>query len=130
MEKLKNFDVGTVRHNFEEGYENETIEFLADQIHKIIDHLEPVELPKEEMIGVLDNIKEYNPKTTEKFANCRGAKLIEVIAVEVNEGKGNSEDPIRRVLYLYSKEGKLLAHSKDDFERKFTEKDFMILDEN
>lgn len=61
----------------------------------------------------------------EKFANCRGAKLIEVIAVEVNEGDGK-DDPIRRVLYLYSKDGKLLAQTKDE-ERLYKENDFMIL---
>jgi hypothetical protein len=63
----------------------------------------------------------------EEYANCRGAKLIEVLAVEVNEGAGNTVDPIRRVLYLYSKSGKLLAQSKDE-ERKFTQGDFMILE--
>jgi hypothetical protein len=47
------------------------------------------------------------------YANCRGAKLIEVVAVEVNEGEGTTADPIRRVLYLYSKTGKLLAQTKD-----------------
>lgn len=62
----------------------------------------------------------------EKYANCRGAKLIEVLAVEVNEGEGITGDPIHRVLYLYSKEGKLLAQTKDE-ERKYRENDFMIL---
>ena len=62
----------------------------------------------------------------ELYANCRGAKLIEVIAVEVNEGKGTEDDPITRVLYLYSKEGKLLAQTRD-VERKFKEDSFMIL---
>ena len=62
----------------------------------------------------------------EKYANCRGAKLIEVLAVEVNEGKGTTDDPIRRVLYLYDKTGKLLAQTKDE-ERLFKENDFMIL---
>ena len=62
----------------------------------------------------------------EKYANCRGAKLIQVVAVEVNEGEGVTDDPIRRVLYLYSTDGKLLAQTKD-MERKFTENDFIIL---
>lgn len=62
----------------------------------------------------------------EKYANCRGAKVIEVIAVEVNEGDGTSEDAIRRVLYIYSKDGKLIAQSQD-IERKYKENDFMIL---
>lgn len=62
----------------------------------------------------------------EHYANCRGAKLIEVIAVEVNEGDGTPKDPIQRVLYLYSKEGKLLAQTKD-IERLYKENDFMKL---
>jgi len=62
----------------------------------------------------------------EKYANCRGAKLIEVLAVEVNEGDGTTDDPIKRVLYLYSKEGKLLAQTKD-LDRKFKEGNFMII---
>ena len=62
----------------------------------------------------------------EKYANCRGAKLIEVVAVEVNEGEGVSGDPIRRVLYLYSTDGKLLAQTEDEH-RLFTENDFMVL---
>lgn len=62
----------------------------------------------------------------EKYANCRGAKLIEVVAVEVNEGEGIESDPTHRVLYLYSKEGKLLAQTKD-LDRLYKENDFMIL---
>lgn len=62
----------------------------------------------------------------EKYAKCRGAKLIEVVAVEVNEGEGTTEDPIRRVLYLYTKDGKLLAQTKD-VERLYREADFIIL---
>lgn len=64
----------------------------------------------------------------EKYANCRGAKLIEVIAVEVNEGNG-TDDPIKRVLYLYSKDGTLLAQTKD-IERLYKEGDFMLLNKN
>ena len=66
--------------------------------------------------------------TKEHYANCRGAKLIEVLAVEVNEGDGTPEDPIRRVLYLYSKTGELIAQTRDNFDRKFKENDFMILE--
>lgn len=62
----------------------------------------------------------------EKYANCRGAKLIEVLAVEVNEGEGTPDDPIVRVLYLYDKSGKLLAQTKD-INRLFKEGDFMKL---
>jgi hypothetical protein len=63
----------------------------------------------------------------EKYARCRGAKLLEVLAVEVNEGDGTPEDPIKRVLYLYDKNGKLLAQTKD-IDRQFKEEDYMILD--
>ena len=61
-----------------------------------------------------------------KYANCRGAKLIKVMAVEVNEGEGTEDDPIIRVLYLYSTDGKLLAQT-EDIDRKYKENDFMIL---
>lgn len=67
--------------------------------------------------------------SVQKYANCRGAKLIEVIAVEANEGDGTTNDPVRRVLYLYSKNGKLLAQT-EDIERLYKENDFMILEEN
>lgn len=60
----------------------------------------------------------------EKYANCRGAKLMEVVVVEVNEGEGTQDDPIIRVLYIYSKEGKLLAQTKD-IDRLYKENDFM-----
>lgn len=74
-------------------------------------------------------IRENNSnEMKEKFANCRGAKLIEVLAVEANEGAGTPEDPLRRVLYLYSKNGKLLAQTKDA-ERLYKENDFMILED-
>ena len=66
-------------------------------------------------------------ETKKYYANCRGAKLIEVVAVEVNEGDGTPEDPINRVLYLYSKSGKLIAQTKDEEDRLFKEGDFMIL---
>lgn len=36
----------------------------------------------------------------ELFANFRHAKIIEVLKVEVNEGDGTPDDPIRRVVYL------------------------------
>lgn len=75
------------------------------------------------MAGLKDN---NITKMKEEYANCRGAKLIEVVAVEVNEGDGTPEDPIIRVLYLYSKDGKLLAQTKD-INRLFKDNDFMII---
>lgn len=43
------------------------------------------------------------------MSKFRAAELIEVIMVDVAEGKGTNEDPFRRVIYFVSKEGKLLA---------------------
>jgi hypothetical protein len=62
----------------------------------------------------------------EFYANCRGAQIIELIAVEVNEGEGTPDDPINRVLYLYKKDGTFVAKTNDIKERKFYEGDFMI----
>lgn len=56
----------------------------------------------------------------ELFANFRHAKVIEVLKIEVNEGEGTTEDPICRVVYLVSKEGKVLAKIGDIKDRKFT----------
>lgn len=61
------------------------------------------------------------------FANMRGAKVIKVIAVEVNEGEGNEDDPIQRVLYIYDLEGNYLAHIGDTKKREYFEKNFMII---
>jgi len=63
----------------------------------------------------------------ELYARCRGAKVIQVIAVEANEGDGTEGDPIQRVLYLYDFDGNLLAKSGDDKKRLYNEKHFMIL---
>lgn len=57
----------------------------------------------------------------EKYSNFRSARIIEVIKVEVNEGKGTEEDPIVRVAYLVSKEtGNVLAKIGEIEERKFS----------
>ena len=63
----------------------------------------------------------------EKYANFRSSKIIEVIKVEVNEGEGTSEDPIRRVAYLLSLKGKVLAKIGDEIDRKFAGNDEMII---
>lgn len=54
-----------------------------------------------------------------KYSKFRDAKIIEVIKVEVNEGDGTTEDPIRRVAYLLSKKGDVLAKIGEDEERLF-----------
>ncbi len=53
-----------------------------------------------------------------KYPNFRHASIIEVIKVEVNEGEGVGGDPIRRVCYLVSKSGKVLARLGEDQERE------------
>ena len=54
-----------------------------------------------------------------KYANFRSAKMVEVLKVEVNEGSGFSSDPTRRVCYLLSKDGRVLAKLGEDTERLF-----------
>lgn len=54
----------------------------------------------------------------ELYSNCRGAKVIQVIIVEVNEGEGTMEDPVCRVQYLYHTNGKFIACT-DPTNRKF-----------
>ena len=50
--------------------------------------------------------------TLPRYAHFRGAKLVQVIRIEVNEGSGipGEDDPIRRVVYYLTLEGKLLWH--------------------
>ncbi len=60
------------------------------------------------------------------YANFRNAKVIEVLKIEVNEGHGTDEDPIRRVAYIVSFEGKVLAKIGEDTEREFVGSDEMI----
>ena len=55
----------------------------------------------------------------ELYANFRGAEIYEVLRVEVNEGDGTEDDPIRRVVYLLTKEGELLAKIGEVENRKF-----------
>jgi hypothetical protein len=65
---------------------------------------------------------------TEKqyYSNFRHAKLIQVMKIEVNEGEGTTDDPIRRVAYLTTLQGKLLAKIGEGRERKFVGEDEMI----
>jgi len=63
----------------------------------------------------------------EKYANFRSSKIVEIIKVEVNEGEGTPEDPIRRVCYLLDKKGKVLAKIGEVEERKFAGEDEMII---
>ena len=64
----------------------------------------------------------------ELYSNFRSAEIFEVIKVEVNEGEGTNEDPIRRVVYLVSKKtGKVLAKIGEGVERKFSDgNDLMV----
>ena len=56
-----------------------------------------------------------------KYANFRSARIVEVLKVEVNEGEGTTEDPIRRVGYLVSKKGEVLAKIGEKVKREFAE---------
>lgn len=68
----------------------------------------------------MSNMKEY-------YANFRDARLVQVLKVEVNEGEGTTDDPVSRVVYLLSLEGKVLAKiGPHDKERKFAGEDEMI----
>lgn len=60
------------------------------------------------------------------YSNFRHAKMIEVMKIEVNEGDGVKDDPIVRVAYLVSKEGKVLAKIGEIKERQFVGDDEMI----
>lgn len=60
----------------------------------------------------------------EKYANFRSAKIVKLLKVEANEGKGTEEDPLRRVLYICTLDGKVLF-SDDDTERLFAGTDEM-----
>jgi len=73
----------------------------------------------------IDNNNEPAP-ANEKYANFRHAKEITVLKIEVNEGKGVGEDPMRRVAYLVTKEGKVLAKIGEAEERLFAGVDEMI----
>ena len=56
---------------------------------------------------------------SDKYANFRHAKEITILKIEVNEGEGSPEDPITRVVYLVTKEGKLLARIGEKETRLF-----------
>lgn len=60
------------------------------------------------------------------YANFRDARIVEVLKIEVNEGRGTPEDPIIRVGYLLSKKGEVLAKIGEKKERLFAGKDEMI----
>jgi hypothetical protein len=56
----------------------------------------------------------------EKFAKFRGANVVQVIRIEVNEGSGvpDEDDPITRVVYYVTLDGKVIGHD-DSIERKY-----------
>ena len=55
-----------------------------------------------------------------KYAHFRGAKLVQVIRLEVNEGEGKREtnDPVCRVVYWLTLDGTLIGHN-DPEERMY-----------
>jgi len=44
------------------------------------------------------------------------ARIIEVIETYERRGKGTNEDPVRRVLQLWSKDGKLIHEEKTQWD--------------
>lgn len=54
-----------------------------------------------------------------KYANFRGAKKIEVLRVEVNEGDGTTDDPIYREVYYLTLDGKFIGKESIYTLRKF-----------
>lgn len=54
----------------------------------------------------------------ERYARFRGVRTEQVVRLEVNEGEGRKEDPIRRVVYWYTLDGHLIGHN-DPQERLF-----------
>ena len=62
----------------------------------------------------------------EKYANFRHARPIEVWKIEVNEGEGVVGDPLRRVAYLVSRSGRVLAKIGEEEDRLFAGVDEMI----
>jgi hypothetical protein len=65
-------------------------------------------------------------KQKDLFANFRDAREITLLKIEVNEGDGTLDDPIRRVRYLVTKSGKVLAKIGEEVERKFAGGDEMF----
>lgn len=55
----------------------------------------------------------------ERFSNFRNAKVVRLLKIEINEGGGTSEDPIRRVVYFCTLDGKPLWN--DDTKRMFAD---------
>jgi DnaJ-domain-containing protein 1 len=61
-----------------------------------------------------------------KYANFRSAKIVEVLKIEVNEGEGTHKDPVRRVIYLLDKKGKLITKINEDINREFAGEDELM----
>lgn len=54
-----------------------------------------------------------------KYSNFRGFEKMMVYKVEINEGEGTREDPISRVTYYVTEDGKLIGQEPNE-KRKFT----------
>jgi hypothetical protein len=56
---------------------------------------------------------------TEKFiSRYRGAKIKEVLEIRIVEGEGTNESPIREVIYLCEKDGKVIVRIDKHLEEK------------
>jgi hypothetical protein len=71
-----------------------------------------------ESIASVNRILGKQSISDELYSNFRGVTLEEVIKVAVNEGEGVEGNPVRHVIYWYTKDGELIAHN-DPLERKF-----------
>ena len=58
-------------------------------------------------------------KQIERYSTFRGAKVVKVIRLEVNEGTGVEGDPVRRVTYYLDFDGNILGHDDAEYEVKF-----------
>ncbi len=52
------------------------------------------------------------------FAANRGVKIVEVIRVETNEGSGDEDDPVVRVVSYFTMDGELIGHN-DPVKREY-----------
>lgn len=55
----------------------------------------------------------------EKYSNFRGAKKIEILEIQVNEGDGTTEDPVYREIYYVTLEGEFIGKKTQNDLRKF-----------
>ena len=55
----------------------------------------------------------------EKYSNFRGVEKVEVLRVSVNEGDGETDDPIYREVFYCTMDGKIIGKESSYPLRKF-----------